>query len=315
MRQRYGPAESVGRGNILNFGGQVNFAIRNSVIHRNGAFFAIQNDFLEGHLTKHPSPTLGNHAALICEDENTVLIIPQQLMVEQMKDAPSDRVHIVRRGTSFFLRVTGKPLLDVSEYKNKFPSADPPSDFLADHPTETAQNTEQQQFEIRDHTRIQWMLIQFGRAAGYTIWVPNGDRTKEFNGETFSTLTIAQLPNFGFDSITTQITSNIDVLWLDGNVIHKAFEIESTTSIYSGLLRMSDLVLSQPNITIDLNVVAPLKRRELVRKNILRPSFTRLRPKCAYISFEEISSKFSIVKDILKRQHAKIQDLLEGEKF
>lgn len=315
MRQRYGPAESVGRGNIINFGGQVNFAIRNSVFHPNGAFFAIQNDFLEGRFTKYATPTLGNYAALICDDENTVVVIPQQVVVEQMKDSPSDRVHVVRRGTSFFLRVTGKPLLDVTEYKNKFPSVDPHVDFLADQNTVIIENAEEHQVEIRDHTRIQWMLIQFGRAAGYTTWVPNGDRAKEYNGEIFSTLVLPQLPNFGFDSITNQIISNIDVLWLEGNVIHKAFEIESTTSIYSGLLRMSDLVLSQPNITIDLNVVAPLKRRELVRKNILRPSFTRLRPKCSYISFEEITGKFEIVKTILRRQHAKIQDLLESEKF
>lgn len=315
MRQQYGSVESVGRGNILNFGGQVNFAIGNSVIHRNGAFFAIQNDFLEGKLNKFPNPPLGNHSALICDDENTVIVIPQQLMVEQLKDSPSDRVHIARRDNLFFLRVSGKPLLDVTEYKNKFPSTDPPNDSASEPSAEVIETTEQQQIEIRDHTRIQWMLIQFGRAAGYTIWVPNSDRSKEYNGEAFSTLTISQLPNFGFDSITNQIISNIDVLWLEGNVIHKAFEIESTTSIYSGLLRMSDLVLSQPNIMIDLNVVAQLKRRELVRKNILRPSFARLRPKCSYISFEEVTSKFAIVKDILKRQRAKIQDLLESEKF
>jgi hypothetical protein len=44
----------------------------------------------------------------------------------------------------------------------------------------------------------------------------------------------------------------IDVLWLDGNAIVAAFEIESTTSIYSGLLRMSDLLAMQPNLNIPL---------------------------------------------------------------
>ena len=44
----------------------------------------------------------------------------------------------------------------------------------------------------------------------------------------------------------------IDVLWLQGNAIVAAFEVESTTSIYSGLLRMSDLVAMQPNLNIPL---------------------------------------------------------------
>ena len=44
-----------------------------------------------------------------------------------------------------------------------------------------------------------------------------------------------------FDPVTNQTIELIDLLWLDGNTIAAAFEIESITSIYSGLLRMSDL--------------------------------------------------------------------------
>lgn len=159
------------------------------------------------------------------------------------------------------------------------------------------------------------MLIKFGHAAGYSVWVPPSDRNQKFDSEEFATMTISELPSFGFDAITSQIVSNIDVLWFEGNVIHKAFEIESTTSIYSGLLRMSDLVLSQPNINIDLHIVAPSRRRDLVRKNILRPTFTRLRPKCSYITFEEIANKYAMVKDILRKQQAQMRDLLESERF
>jgi hypothetical protein len=34
----------------------------------------------------------------------------------------------------------------------------------------------------------------------------------------------------------------IDVLWLKGRSIKRAFEVEHTTSIYSGILRMADLL-------------------------------------------------------------------------
>ena len=51
-----------------------------------------------------------------------------------------------------------------------------------------------------------------------------------------------------FDPVTNRTIELIDVLWLDGNSIEAAFEIESTTSIYSGILRMSDLLAQQPNI-------------------------------------------------------------------
>lgn len=315
MQTQFGASELVGRGNILNFGGQVTFAIRYSSVYKPEKYwFAIQSDFLTpANLKANPSP-LGLYAALICGDEKTVFVIPQALMAGWMEGVISDRIHIERKGKDFFLRLSGRPLINVNEFVNRIPGTTSPA-LLAEPRIEEVTPTELQKAEITEHTRTQWMLIQFGRAAGYSVWVPAGDKGKEFNSEKFSSLTINELPNFGFDANTNLIISNIDVLWFDGNVIHKAFEIESTTSVYSGLLRMSDLVLSQPNVTIDLHIVAPLKRRDLVRRNILRPTFARLRPKCSFISFEEVSSKYEIVKGILSKQKAKIRDLLESESF
>lgn len=53
-----------------------------------------------------------------------------------------------------------------------------------------------------------------------------------------------------FEPATTRTIELIDLLWLDGGAFVAAFEVESTTSIYSGLLRMSDLLAKQPNISI-----------------------------------------------------------------
>ena len=68
------------------------------------------------------------------------------------------------------------------------------------------------------------------------------------------------------------------MLWLDGNAIVAAFEIESTTSIYSGLLRMSYLLARQPNISVPLFLVAPEERREQVVRQVNRPTFERMKP-------------------------------------
>ena len=52
------------------------------------------------------------------------------------------------------------------------------------------------------------------------------------------------------------------------NSIIKAFEIEHSTSVYSGLLRMSDLNALVPNLSIDFYIVAPGDRSEKVIKEI-----------------------------------------------
>ena len=94
------------------------------------------------------------------------------------------------------------------------------------------------------------------------------------------------------------------MLWLKGNAILAAFEIESTTSIYSGLLRMSDLIAMQPNINIPLYIVAPDDRREKVITEINRPTFSRLTPPmakmCRYISFSSLRQQVERVKPYLR---------------
>jgi len=76
-----------------------------------------------------------------------------------------------------------------------------------------------------------------------------------------------------FNDATNRTIELIDVLWLNSNTILAAFEIEATTSIYSGLLPMSDLLALQPNLDLALFLVAPDERRAKVRQEIKRPTF------------------------------------------
>ncbi len=66
------------------------------------------------------------------------------------------------------------------------------------------------------------------------------------------------------------------MLWLRNRRIVRAFEVEHTTAIYSGLLRMADLLAMQPQIQINLHIVAPDDKRERVMRHIKRPVFSLL---------------------------------------
>lgn len=141
------------------------------------------------------------------------------------------------------------------------------------------------------HTEIQYLLVKLGADMGFDVHVARNDQSKVWKGQRLGDMPRRreQLPQ-QFDLVTNQTIELIDVLWLDGNAIVAAFEIESTTSIYSGLLRMSDLVARQPNISVPLFLVAPDERREKVIQQVNRPTFERMKPPlvevCRYISFE-----------------------------
>ena len=114
---------------------------------------------------------------------------------------------------------------------------------------------------------------------------------------------------------TRRIVQNIDVLWLTRNVIHRAFEVESTTSIYSGLLRLNDLVLAQPNNQIRLFIVAPSGRREKVFNQLIRPSFHALADQCEFLSFEMVDDAVGRIESLKGGQSVRVSGLLEGERF
>jgi hypothetical protein len=85
----------------------------------------------------------------------------------------------------------------------------------------------------------------------------------------------------------------IDVLWLKGRAIARAFEVEHATAIYSGILRMADLLALQPNMDIRLHIVAPEHRRERVFDEIRRPAFSLidrgpLSNRCSLLSYDAV---------------------------
>ena len=109
-----------------------------------------------------------------------------------------------------------------------------------------------------------------------------------------------ELP-LGYNSYTTKTIEQIDVIWLRKRSIVRAFEVEHTTSVYSGLLRMADLLALQLNISIRLHIVAPAEKREKVLREIQRPVFSLLEGQplselCTYPSYDS-------VKDLSESKH------------
>ena len=112
---------------------------------------------------------------------------------------------------------------------------------------------------------------------------------------------VSELPT-QFNEATNRTIELIDVLWLKGNSIIAAFEVECTTAIYSGLLRMSDLLALQPNLEINLYLVAPDERQAKVEQEILRPTFA-LREKplgkvCGFIGFSSLTEKLEGIRKL-----------------
>jgi hypothetical protein len=127
----------------------------------------------------------------------------------------------------------------------------------------------------RTHTEVQGWLRDLGRALGFDVWVAANDRTRASGAGRLADGCLESLPAplAAIDSVPL-----IDVLWLErgSDRAAAAFEVEHTTSIYSGIVRMLDLASGAAQAVRGLYLVAPDAREEDVRKQLARPAFRRI---------------------------------------
>ena len=132
----------------------------------------------------------------------------------------------------------------------------------------------------RTHTEVQGWLRDLGKALGFDVWVAANDRGRPCGAGKLGEGCLSELPPAvgsvdGGDSIRL-----IDVLWLVAGTeqVAAAFEVEHSTSIYSGIVRLLDLVMGVSNaIGPHMFLVAPDAREEEVRAQLLRPAFRDVR--------------------------------------
>lgn len=129
--------------------------------------------------------------------------------------------------------------------------------------------------EENEHLRMQLLLTEIGRDLGYDVFVATNDRNKSLNGRSLQFLTLPELPPLDLSPDVARTVSLIDVIWVsrDSKRIECAFEIEKSTSIYSGMLRLMDLASSLGDRQYDFFLVAPDKREKEVLAQLKRPSF------------------------------------------
>ena len=156
------------------------------------------------------------------------------------------------------------------------------------------------EIEARQSIQIQAKLAQIGAKMGFHIWLPAGDRNRvlELVPADLRAAFLDSLP-LNYDDATLDTIKQIDVLWLKGRSMARAFEVEHTTAVYSGLLRMADLLALQPNMQIKLHIVAPEDRWEKVRREIKRPVFSLLEHgplygKCTFLSYDDVQAIMDI---------------------
>jgi len=150
------------------------------------------------------------------------------------------------------------------------------------------------------HSKAQYFLAKIGQITGCRNFIASNDRKRKYNNIELGSLTLPVLPNLGLDEDVVNRISLIDVIWLKQNAAICAFEVETSTSIYSGLLRMSDLLSVIPNLNIKLYIVAQKEREDKVLRELARPTFRKigLNDYCEFLSIEDLESLLKKIENL-----------------
>ena len=142
------------------------------------------------------------------------------------------------------------------------------------------------------HTEMQWHLLKIGNALGYEVMPASNDRSRSYDGNDFSFLSRSDFPKLDTDSDTLSTIRLVDVLWFDkgSSKIVGAFEVEKSTSIYSGILRLNDLACSLQEHETALYLIIPDQREREVLVQLNRPSFKSQDLPIRYILFSDLQT-------------------------
>ncbi|NJD53497.1 MAG: hypothetical protein FIB07_11595 [Candidatus Methanoperedens sp.] len=156
--------------------------------------------------------------------------------------------------------------------------------------------------EEHTHTKIQYLLMKIGKSLGYDVVVASNDRAKSYNDESFSFISLPELPEIEIGNEIKKTIALIDVIWFEKgtNKFVSAYEVEKSTSIYSGILRLTDLALTlSKSEKVSLYLVAPDQREKEIIAQLKRPALmTQNGIKIAYILFSELCTHCDSIRKL-----------------
>lgn len=140
------------------------------------------------------------------------------------------------------------------------------------------------------HTQMQYHLLKIGNAIGYDVIAASNDRSKNCHGQSFSFISLQNFPVINAEKEVLNTIQLIDVLWFQKgtNRVIAAFEVEKSTSIYSGILRLADLSYSIADDDEVLYLVVPDSRERDVRWQSTRPAIRINNVPMKYIVFSDL---------------------------
>jgi len=148
--------------------------------------------------------------------------------------------------------------------------------------------------KIDSHEAAEAALLTIGNLLGYDTYTPDASRT--YDGKKLGELaTLAELPDFAGKKVMDS-ARNIDVVWMKEEWPEYFFEVEHTTGVTPGLLRIYQAAKTGANLFI----IGPSGLLKKFQREVEKYPFHQIRDKYHFRSYEQLLLMYSAVTSYRK---------------
>ena len=262
----------IARENIYRVDDTVHVMVRTSRFHeRRGVYFFGLTRHIFENFAQLPHAVI----AFVLSDTSEAILVPADWMWQQRERISADfkqfKLEVDKSLRLRVLKEAGKPL-DLSVFRQRFEllSAAATIASARAQPKPTSDN----------HSALQGMLLETGNARGFQTYCPN--RSPRFKNKSLGDIaTVRSLPEF--PGVNTDIVRQIDVIWLEKSFPIHAFEVELTTGIWPGLVRLGEL----RRLNTSLHIVTDSDEKSF-RRRIAGDIFAEIIERCHHANALEV---------------------------
>lgn len=139
---------------------------------------------------------------------------------------------------------------------------------------------------IATHESAEAILLMLGNLLGHDTYTPDASRT--YNGQKLGEIaTLDDLPPFTSEKIMDSVR-NIDVVWLKDEWPEYFFEVEHTTGVTSGLLR----IYQAQKLNTKFFIIGPSDVLRKYEKEVQKSPFNSIKDKYRFRSYEELCDMY-----------------------
>lgn len=184
--------------------------------------------------------------------------------------------------TDFFIAYLFYEVFEL-EGRRKSPIAGPLPPASTEEPAGACKGLE---LTIATHESAEAVLLMLGKLLGYDTYTPDASRT--YDGQKLGEIaTLDDLPPFASEGIMDS-ARNIDVVWLKEEYPECFFEVEHTTGVTPGLLR----IYQAQKVNAKFFIVGPKEVLRRYEREVQKAPFKSIKEKYCFRSYEELRDMY-----------------------